>query len=105
MGVELVVALEVRFGVRLSVMAISEHPTIEKLTQRLLGTLRAQANQPEPTDQALAPGSLSSAEANSYAAQVADLVKIHGSDSSEQEIAALADSLGAQTHQAGRFLQ
>ena len=43
MGVELVVALESRFGVRLPVMAISESPTIEKLAARILVQLKGEA--------------------------------------------------------------
>src|SRR5690606_16769796 len=40
MGVELVVALENRFGVRLPVMALNESPTLTKLAGRLLQLLR-----------------------------------------------------------------
>jgi len=40
MGVELVVALESRFGVRLPVMTINESPTIDKLAARILAQLR-----------------------------------------------------------------
>lgn len=40
MGVELVVALEARFGVRLPVMALSQNPTITKLTERLILQLK-----------------------------------------------------------------
>lgn len=41
MGVELVVALESRFGVRLTMMAVSETPTIDKLAARISDLLRA----------------------------------------------------------------
>ncbi|MGO9951224.1 MAG: SDR family NAD(P)-dependent oxidoreductase [Dissulfurispiraceae bacterium] len=40
MGVELVVALETRFGIRLPVLAISENPTIAKLARRIMVQLR-----------------------------------------------------------------
>jgi acyl carrier protein len=102
MGVELVVALEARFGVRLSVMTISEHPSIEKLTQRLITMLRAQTSALTETDQPLQRPDVE----NSHGAQVSALVKQHGSESSPDEIAALIESLDAQTtHQAGKFLQ
>lgn len=41
MGVELVVALEARFGIRLPVLAINENPTILKLAHRILVQLRS----------------------------------------------------------------
>ena len=40
MGVELVLAIENRFGIQLSVMALSESPTISKLTEKLIGQLK-----------------------------------------------------------------
>jgi len=40
MGVELVVALESRFGIRLPVMALNESPTLSKLASRLIQLLR-----------------------------------------------------------------
>jgi len=40
MGVELVVALESRFGTRLPVMALSQSPTIEKLAERIIQQLK-----------------------------------------------------------------
>ena len=40
MGVELAIALEGRFGVRLPVMALSESPTIAKLAARMITQLR-----------------------------------------------------------------
>jgi acyl carrier protein len=40
MGVELAIALEGRFGVRLPVMALSESPTIAKLAARMIAQLR-----------------------------------------------------------------
>ncbi len=40
MGVELVVALEARFGVRLPVMALNDSPTLSKLADRLIKMLK-----------------------------------------------------------------
>ncbi|MNW07182.1 hypothetical protein D3C71_2037370 [compost metagenome] len=45
MGVELVVALEGRFGIRLPVMALSESPTLDKLSARLITALRGDGRQ------------------------------------------------------------
>jgi phthiocerol/phenolphthiocerol synthesis type-I polyketide synthase C len=47
MGVELIVALEARFGIRLPVMALSENPTIVKLAERLIQLLKGTVD-PEP---------------------------------------------------------
>jgi acyl carrier protein len=106
MGMELVIALEARFGVRLSVMTISENPSIEKLTQRLISLLRAQTDRSVETAQHLDTHSNTNSNTHQYAAQVSELVKQHGSDLSAQEIAALAESLDAQTeHETGKFLQ
>jgi NAD(P)-dependent dehydrogenase (short-subunit alcohol dehydrogenase family)/acyl carrier protein len=105
MGVELVVALEARFGVRLSVMAISENPSIEKLAYRLLEILRAEVNVPVQAGHTFTPQSPSSANAHSHVTHVTELVKQHGSDSNAEDIAALAESLNTQIHQPGRFLQ
>jgi acyl transferase domain-containing protein/NADPH:quinone reductase-like Zn-dependent oxidoreductase/acyl carrier protein/short-subunit dehydrogenase len=102
MGVELVVALEARFGVRLSVMAISENPSIEKLTQRLVSLLRAQTNDSSNAEQ----HSPDTIEHNPRIAQISEIAKLHGSEASQEEILALAESLDGQTvHQAGKFLQ
>lgn len=46
MGVELIVALENRFGIRLPVMALSESPTVNKLTTRLIQLLRGDGAEP-----------------------------------------------------------
>lgn len=50
MGVELVVALESRFGIRLSVMALSTNPTIDKLAERMI--LQLKGNDKTETDAA-----------------------------------------------------
>src|SRR3546814_4966377 len=54
MGVELVVALENRFGIRLPVMALNESPTLAKLAGRLIQLLRNDG-QPAGQDALLAP--------------------------------------------------
>ena len=41
MGVELGLAIESRFGVKLPVLALSESPTIVKLAEKLLGILKS----------------------------------------------------------------
>jgi acyl carrier protein len=105
MGVEFVVALEGRFGVRLSVMAISENPSIDKLTHLLLEILRTQDNASGETELTPAPHSSSPSKESDYTAQITELVKQHGSDSSAEDIAALAESLEVQPRQRGRFLQ
>ncbi|MGK9007589.1 acyl carrier protein, partial [Citrobacter europaeus] len=46
MGVELIVALESRFGIRLPVMALSESPTVNKLATRLIQLLRGDDTEP-----------------------------------------------------------
>ncbi len=40
MGVELAMAIETRFGIRLPVMALSETPTIAKLAEKVIAQLR-----------------------------------------------------------------
>jgi phthiocerol/phenolphthiocerol synthesis type-I polyketide synthase C len=42
MGVELVVAVENRFGVRLPVLTLNESPTVTKLAERVIGQLRGE---------------------------------------------------------------
>ena len=49
MGVELVLALESRFGIRLSVMALSESPTIARLAERMIELLTSRTA-PEESD-------------------------------------------------------
>jgi len=71
MGVELVVALENRFGIRLSVMALNESPTVENLAQRLVKLLRGDEGdgQAQPTDAVTATVAHI---ATSHAAEVSD---------------------------------
>jgi phthiocerol/phenolphthiocerol synthesis type-I polyketide synthase C len=51
MGVELMIALESRFGIRLPVMALSQSPTISKLAARVIQQLRASEDADEPDQQ------------------------------------------------------
>ncbi len=53
MGVELVLALESRFGIRLSVMALSESPTIARLAERMIELLTSRTVPEESDDIAL----------------------------------------------------
>lgn len=66
MGVELVTALESRFGIQLPVMALTEGPTITKLTIRVIGHLRGGE---QPDDQ----GQLHSRAAQAASVHAADL--------------------------------
>ena len=50
MGVELVIAVEARFGFRLPVMALSENPTILKLAERIITELTKNNSQESTTD-------------------------------------------------------
>jgi len=71
MGVELVVALENRFGIRLPVMALNESASVEKLALRLVTLLRGDAcdEKEQPTDAVTATVTHI---ASSHAAEVSD---------------------------------
>jgi acyl carrier protein len=69
MGVELVLAIESRFGIQLSVMALSESATISKLADKLISQLK-------PT----ASGDEDAAPQISTASQVLHVAAQHGSD-------------------------
>ncbi len=101
MGVELVVALEARFGIRLPVMALSENPTIEKLTEKLIGLLRAQS------DAGTAQGpAAQQADQYSTTAQVTELARQHASEITTDEIATLVQWVDTESAQAsGTILQ
>ncbi|AUL48315.1 beta-ketoacyl synthase [Bordetella trematum] len=78
MGVELIVALENRFGIRLPVMALSESPTVNKLASRLIPLLRGE-NTPEGADP--------------MAATVEKLVADHAADVSPTAITEFVEEL------------
>ncbi|NOS86930.1 MAG: SDR family NAD(P)-dependent oxidoreductase, partial [Methylococcaceae bacterium] len=81
MGVELVVALESRFGTRLPVMALSQSPTITKLAERIIVQLKGYEDQDLVT------------EAQTALAQTQQLAAQHGSE----ESAAFISDLVAET--------
>jgi phthiocerol/phenolphthiocerol synthesis type-I polyketide synthase C len=82
MGVELVLAIESRFGIQLSVMALSENPTVSKLTEKLISQLK---DTPQDSDEA-APETL-------IAAQVEQAVSQHAADVDTQAIALFASDI------------
>jgi NAD(P)-dependent dehydrogenase (short-subunit alcohol dehydrogenase family)/acyl carrier protein len=84
MGVELVVALESRFGVRLSVMALSESANISKLAERLIVQLKASVDTPAD-------------HAADTRAQVQQLAQQHGADTSAESIASLVEDVAARS--------
>jgi len=84
MGVELVVALESLFGVRLSVISLSQSPTIAKLTERLVLQLRAS----EETD--------ATSDDEEILAQAKLLSVQHGTQVSSESIENLAEDLKSQ---------
>jgi NADPH:quinone reductase-like Zn-dependent oxidoreductase/acyl carrier protein len=81
MGVELVGALESRFGIRLPVLILSQNPTIAKLAEYIISQLKGgeQSNQAEENQAVLE--------------QVRHLADQHGSDSSAVVIEQLAEDL------------
>ncbi|MDQ7990013.1 MAG: type I polyketide synthase [Candidatus Dactylopiibacterium sp.] len=80
MGVELVVAVEARFGVKLPVMALSESPTLERLGARLLESLGAGD---EPSDETHAQP----------ARQVQQLATQHGEDARDSRLEQIGEDL------------
>jgi len=81
MGVELVAALESRFGTRLPVMALSQSPTITKLAEKIIQQLNGDAE----TDPA--------ADETGILAQAKLLADQHGAEVSAESIANLAEDL------------
>ena len=82
MGVELVVALEARFGIRLPVMALTQSPTIMKLAERVIQQLRGSG---EGGDKESAAD-----ETNGILAQTQEITRQQGADMSAESIAAVA---------------
>ncbi|WP_341675851.1 type I polyketide synthase [Niveibacterium sp. SC-1] len=79
MGVELVTALDQRFGVRLPVLALSESPTVHRLATRLIEQLR------EPDEEAPAATNLDR--------QIEQLAAIHAHDTPVARMADLTQGL------------
>jgi acyl carrier protein len=86
MGVELALAIESRFGIRLPVLALSESPTIEKLADKIIAQLKAASG----TDEPVAPS-----PAASIAAQVKQTVAQHAADVDSKAVAEFAAEIQA----------
>nr|CAA6829784.1 MAG: Capsular polysaccharide biosynthesis fatty acid synthase WcbR [uncultured Thiotrichaceae bacterium] len=71
MGMELVLAIEERFGVRLPVMALTEGATINRIAEKIAGQLS---------------GTGEIAESPTLASRAADTVRKHGEDLSEDQL-------------------
>ena len=82
MGVELVLAIENRFGIALSVMAISEGPTITKLVEKILEQL---VGTEDPAEEVGTGTELS--------LQVQHLANLHAADLTPQAIAEFASEM------------
>jgi acyl carrier protein len=85
MGMELVAAVEERFGVNLPIMALSEGPTIARLAERIIRQLKA----PEGGEQD---------SGDELSDQVRNMVIRHGSDADVvaiEELAAAVDEAGS----------
>ncbi|MGZ8226063.1 MAG: SDR family NAD(P)-dependent oxidoreductase [Methylococcaceae bacterium] len=79
MGVELMIAIESRFDVQIPVMALSEAPTLNKLADRLIASLRGETqSETGPTD---------------TQANISDLSRRHGSEVSQDQLDALTKTL------------
>ncbi|MBK8815456.1 MAG: SDR family NAD(P)-dependent oxidoreductase [Methylococcaceae bacterium] len=72
MGVELMVAIESRFGIQIPVMALSEASTLNKLVDKLIVQLRGDSEVSESSTTAIA---------------VNDLAKLHGFDATSEQLA------------------
>lgn len=78
MSVELVVALEERFGIRLPVMELSENSSIDKLSLRIIALLRSEDSE---------------SEAPATAAVAESVLARHGSEMSREALAELSAEL------------
>lgn len=84
MGMELVLAIEERFKVRLPVMALTEGATVSRIAEKIVAQLDPQASVAAPTEQELKQQT------------IAAVVKKHGSAMTEAELAQLAAQLSAE---------
>jgi phthiocerol/phenolphthiocerol synthesis type-I polyketide synthase C len=80
MGVELVVAVESRFGLRLPVMALSDSPTVAKLSHWIITQLRGD-------------GAASTTSHDDTLAQIERLALMHSSDVGAADVQHIADTL------------
>lgn len=81
MGVELVAALESRFGTRLPVMALSQSPTIAKLAEKIIEQLTRDDKMDPAVDEM------------TMLTQVKRLTDLHGAEVSDESMANLAEDL------------
>ena len=80
MGVELIVAVENRFGIRLPVMALNESPTTDRLARKLIELLRGDSNE----------------QPDAMASQIAQVVAQHTDEDVPSDVVArLTDELKA----------
>ena len=86
MGVELGLAIESRFGVKLPVLALSESPTIAKLAEKLISILKAAGSTEE---------SISATSKNDLAAQVQQAASQHAVDIDESVLAEVTKTIQA----------
>ncbi len=84
MGVELALAIESRFGIRLPVMALSESPTIEKLADKIIAQLKSAGAPSEAT-----PGAPNA----NITAQVQQMVSQHAPEVDAKSIEEFAAEL------------
>ena len=84
MGVELGLAIESRFGVKLPVLALSESPTIAKLAEKLISILKAAGSTEE---------SVSATSKNDLAAQVQQAASQHAVDIDESVLAEVTKTI------------
>ena len=85
MGVELVIALEARFGIRLPVMALSESPTIAKLTEKIIAHLRG--------EEAAVPAAGHPEETR---AQIEKIASQHATDVTAEEVTRVTEEMVAE---------
>ncbi len=93
MSVELVVAVEERFGIRLPVMELSETSSIAKLTGRILELLRGNQEHAELQD-----------NVDTLQSRTADALSRHGAELTQEDIAQLSDGLNGQDSKLTRLI-
>lgn len=93
MGVELVVALESRFGIRLPVMSLNENPTIAKLAEFILSKLKGQ------------DGSEAGTEESDTLKQVRQVASQHGVDITDASMADIAKDIHTGPNATSRMIE
>ncbi len=100
MGVELGLAIESRFGIKLPVMALSESPTIAKLAEKIIGLLKATHSAKEAPE-----ADAATTQAANIAAQVQQVAHQHAAEVDEKAINQLvADIHSADGVKPGRMI-